>query len=301
MTASMFVPIAMNDAVLTASNIPETDYPAWVSGTSYTTGDRVIRVVTHSVYEAATTGVSSIAPENDAVQWIRVGATNRWRPFDGSIGQDASQSGTVTYTFTSPSVNDAIAFVGLIAVSVRVVVKDASAVVRYDETRELVDGSGIASWLDYFTYETSFDDEQVFVDLPVFPTYTVEITIDGDGGTAGVGEIVFGKQVPLGPILDGSRSGFTDYTTRTVDAFGNIELIRRPSARKAEWMFAFDTRSNRRIQRALENARGLKCFFYPGEGMLDFYLSVFGVADEFYPSLSSSGTTVDALSLTGVS
>ena len=254
MTAAMFVPIAMNDAVLTASNIPETDYPAWVTGTSYTTGDRVIRTVTHSVYEAVTTGVSNTAPENDPVQWIRVGATNRWRPFDGSIGQDASQTGTVTYTITSPTVNDAIAFVGLIAVSVRVLIKDASAVVKYDVTRDLVDGSGIASWLDFFSYESEYEEEQVFVDLPLLPTYTAEITIDGGGGTAGIGEIVFGKQVILGNILDGSRSGFTDYTTRTVDDFGNIELIRRPTARKAEWMFAFDTRSNRRIQRALENA-----------------------------------------------
>jgi hypothetical protein len=301
MTASMFVPIAMNDAVLTASNIPEDDYAAWASGASYTAGDRVIRAVTHSVYEAATTGISNTAPESDAVMWIRVGATNRWRPFDGSIGQDASQSGTVTYTFTAPSVNDAIAFVGLTAVSVQVVVKDASSVVKYDETRQLVDGSNISSWLDFFTYETEFDDEQVFTDLPIFATYTVEVTIDGDGGAAGVGEIVFGKQVSLGKIVDGSRSGFTDYTTRTVDDFGNIELVQRPTARKAEWLFVFDTRSNRRIQKALESARGTKCFFYPGADMADFYLSVFGVADEFYPSLSAGGTTVDTLSLTGVS
>ena len=40
----MFVlaPIPITDAVLTASNLPETDYAAWSSGTAYSTGALVI-------------------------------------------------------------------------------------------------------------------------------------------------------------------------------------------------------------------------------------------------------------------
>ena len=299
MTASMVVPIKVNDAVLTASNIPEDDYPVWVNGATYTLGARAIRTVTHSVYERVVAGVSSEAPENDPDSWVRVGATNRWRPFDGSLGQVASNSSSITYTLTSPVMADAVAFVNLAAVSVQVVVKDASSIVKYDQTRELIDTSAISSWLDYFTYETQYEPEQVFIGLPIFSSYTVEITLDGEGGDASVGEIVFGRAVILGKILDGSRSGFNDYTSRNIDQFGNIELTVRPTARKAEWRFAFDTRSNRQIQRELEKARGIKCFFYPGEDMTEFYLSVFGIAEEFYPSLSAGGTTIDTLSLVG--
>lgn len=301
MTASFFVPVDMNDAVLTASNIPEDDYPAWVSGETVAIGDRRIRTTTHKVYEAAFSGVANDAPENNASQWITVGSTNRWRPFDGSLGQDATNSGSITYTFAAPIRLDAIAFVGLGAVSARVVVKNSDGDVVYDETRDLVDASLIGSWLEYFTYETEYDPEQVFTGLPVFALSTVEVTLDGEGGAASVGEIVFGREVVLGKILSGSRSGFTDYTVRNVDDFGNIDLVTRATARKAEWRFIYDTRSNRRIQRELENARGKKCFFYPGENMTDFYLSVFGVADEFYPALDAGGNTIDTLSLTGVS
>ncbi|MFG6604622.1 MULTISPECIES: hypothetical protein [unclassified Sulfitobacter] len=296
--ASMFVPINMTDAVLVASNIPENDAPTWASG-SYNTGDQVVYL--HNVYEAVTAGASTVPPNQDPVMWVRIGATNRWRPFDGSIGQDASRSGTITYDLVASTVCDGLAFIGLKAVSLRVRVVTSGGAVHIDETHDLVDGSSISSWLDFFTYETVYEPELVFTGLPVFPTDTVEITLDGGGGTASIGEIVLGRQVMLGKVIGGSRSGFTDYTSRNVDDFGNIELITRPTARKAEWRFVFDTRSNRRIQRELEKARGTKCFFHPGDDMTDFYLSVFGVANEFFPSLDAGGNTIDVLSLTGVS
>ena len=116
-----------------------------------------------------------------------------------------------------------------------------------------------------------------------------------------MGEILIGRDVLLGEIESGARSGFTDYSVRTVDAFGNINLVRRPTARRAEWPLVFPTRSNRRIQRELERSRGTVCYFHPGDGMRDFYLGVLGLADDFFPDLAAGGTTYATLSLTGVS
>jgi hypothetical protein len=298
--AIMVVPIGMTSASLEASNVPENDYPAWVSGTNYAVGDRRIRTTTHKVYEDLIGGASTVAPENDPTRWAVVGSTNRWRAFDASVGQSVSQSGTITYTIRAASKATAIAFVGLVAVSVRVVVKDASAVVLSDETRNLVDTSGITDWELYFTYETETDPEQVFTGLPLYAGYSVEITIDAGGGAAEVGEIIIGRAVVLGTIESGARSGFTDYSARNVDDYGNVTLIRRTFARKAEWPIIFPTRSNRRLQRELENARGTICYFHPGDGMTDFYLGVLGTADEFFPELAAGGTTFATLSLTGV-
>lgn len=40
-------PTTVTDAILTSSNVPETDYAAWVNSTSYTIGQKVIVVATH--------------------------------------------------------------------------------------------------------------------------------------------------------------------------------------------------------------------------------------------------------------
>lgn len=300
MTAQMIVP---GTFTLDASNVPENDYPAWVSGTTYAVGDRVIRTTTHKVYEDVIGGVSNTAPESDPTRWSVVGSTNRWRAFDASLGQSVTQSGSITYTVTLTSKARAIAFVGLAATSLRVVVKDASAtpVTKYDEARNLVDTSGVSDWEQYFTYEQEYDPEQVFMGLPAYNGYSIEITIDAGGGTAEVGEILIGRDVPLGEIESGARSGFTDYSARNVDDYGNTTLIRRAFARKSEWPLVFETISNRRIQRELERARGTVCYFHPGDDMGAYYIGVLGLADEFYPELQASGTTFATLSLTGVS
>lgn len=298
MTATMIVPATFT---LDASNVPENDYAAWVTGTSYIIGDRVIRTETHKVYEDVIGGVSNTAPENDSTRWSEVGSTNRWRAFDGSLGQSVVQASSITYTVTLTRKARAIAFVGLVGISVRVVVKDAIGTVKSDETRDLVDVSTVTDWELYFTYEAEYNPEQVFMELPAYNGYTIEITIDGGGGNAEVGEILIGRDVNLGIIESGARSGFTDYSARTVDTFGNVTLIRRAFARKAEWPLVFETTSNRRIQRELEAARGTICYFHPGDHLSQYYIGVLGLADEFYPELSASGTTFATLSLTGVS
>ena len=298
MTASMIVPSTIT---LDASNVPETDYLEWVSGTTYNTGDRVIRASTHKVYEDVIGGVSNVAPESDANRWSVVGSTNRWRAFDSSLGQSVAQSGTITYSLTVNEKSRAVVMVGLSATDLRVVVKDGAGTVKADQSRNIVDTSGVADWEQYFTYETDYDPDQVFMGLPIYVGYTVEITIDAGGGVAEVGEILIGRDVTLGKIGNGARSGFTDYSARNVDEFGNLTLIRRASARKAEWPLIFDTAANRRIQRELENARGTICYFHPGDEMANFYLGVLGLADEFFPELSAGGTTFATLSLTGVS
>ncbi len=302
MTALVIIPFAVNDGNLAASNVPETDHSAWLVGTTYALGDRVIVVATHKVYESSAAGNTGNDPTvGDVAWWFEVGSTNRWRAFDGTLGQSTSQADSITCTIGLPSRADAIAFIDLGAVTAKVVVKNASAVTTFTEERTLLDTSGITSWLDFFTYEDTYDPEVVFSGLGALSGYTIEITLTNTGGTVEVSEIVAGKAEYLGEILDGSRSGFTDYTKKTVDDFGNISFIKRPTARKAEWVIAFETLSNRRIQRALESARASAAFFYPGDDMSAYYVSVYGVADDFFPQLASGGTTIATLALTGVS
>lgn len=42
MDFNIITPMAVTDAELTASNIPEDDHPVWAEGATYALGDRVI-------------------------------------------------------------------------------------------------------------------------------------------------------------------------------------------------------------------------------------------------------------------
>ena len=218
-----------------------------------------------------------------------------------TLGQTTENADSITYTIGLPARMDAIAFVDIVAVGLQLVIRDAGSSIVYDETIELLDVSGIASWLDFFTYEEAYDPEVVLTGLGALPGGSAEITIANAGGIASIAEIVAGRAEYIGTVLTDTKSGFTGYTKRVVDDFGNISFTKRPTARKAEWEISFETRANRRIQRALEDAQYAPAYFYPGDDMTDFYVSIYGIADDFYPSLSAGGTTQATLSLTGVS
>ena len=82
-------PYTITDPVLTSSSVPETDHAAWVSGTTYAAGDRVIRTGTHRIYERLIPGAGTTPPESDSANWLDAAPTNRWAMFDGAVGTRA--------------------------------------------------------------------------------------------------------------------------------------------------------------------------------------------------------------------
>jgi hypothetical protein len=67
---NLIEPIVINDAVLSSSNVPETDYPAWSATSAYALGDRVIVAALHKIYEAVkatSTSVVTISSASPAV------------------------------------------------------------------------------------------------------------------------------------------------------------------------------------------------------------------------------------------
>jgi len=155
MTLKMIVPIDVNDAVLVASNIAETDYAAWNSGTAYIIGDRVIVVATHSIYEAIAAGANHDPVADTALEtplwWVRVGATNKWRAFDDVIQDQAVLSGGITYELDLTSRADGIALFNLDAESVTVQISDPLAIRRnlLVSTDDLDDASWVKDGVTY--------------------------------------------------------------------------------------------------------------------------------------------------------
>jgi hypothetical protein len=84
-------PVTVTAAMLT-SNVPETDYPAWNSATTYVKGNRILDVANHLIYEAlvggsAVVGITTASPTT--ATW-----TNHGLPA-GAIVQFSNSGGTL--------------------------------------------------------------------------------------------------------------------------------------------------------------------------------------------------------------
>lgn len=112
--------------MLQSSNIPETDYSEYSAATTYDKGDRVIILSEHRIYESLQDANTGNTPATSPTWWLDCGATNRWRPFDLSIQNQAQQDGNLNWALM-PGLVDSIALLNLDAIEVEITVSDTNA------------------------------------------------------------------------------------------------------------------------------------------------------------------------------
>ncbi|RHZ91155.1 hypothetical protein D1114_21020 [Cereibacter sphaeroides] len=293
----MIAPITVTDAVMASSNVPETDCPAWAAGTTYALGARVILTATHAIYESVQAGNTGHNPATDTTStwWIRVGSTNRWRAFDNRTGQKTTRSGTIDYQLTLPSICTAVALVGLSAGSVRVRISDAGGTLIFDQTRQLVDRTDVASFFSYFTYAPVYSERAVFEGLPGYVGYTLRVTINAGVGTAEVGEIVAGKMFEFGTTLVDTEISFEDMSVRERDDFGSVFIVQRDAYDTITFRFAIPAGGEERVRRAVRDTRARPAFFYADVELVGRGLAVYGLAKPLRIPLQSAGTSIATL------
>ncbi|WP_028451856.1 hypothetical protein [Chitinilyticum aquatile] len=227
-------PLPVGDAQLTSSSVPEADYPAWASGTTYTVGQRVIRTQTHSVYERATAGGGTAPPETDAVNWARVGPTNRWAMFDQVNSTLTTASGSLIVEVTPGRVFNALALLNVQADAVRVEVIDPNDGTVYDRTIVANDNTQIGSWWSWFFQPIRRKKTHVLTDLPSYGTAKLRLTLVGTA--VAVGTCILGVISEFGEGIEaGASAGIQDFSRKERDAFGNFVLVERSFARTARW------------------------------------------------------------------
>jgi hypothetical protein len=200
-------PITVTPAVLVSSSIPvETTYPAFTVGTTYNAGDRVI-LDGQAVYECLSAGVVGALPLSDA-EWLIVRPVNRWAMFDQLPSTSRQQSDTLTITLAVPAVGD-VMLLGVVAASVTVALPDVTRTVTLTSTAEqsvYITGLGSAGG-----------------NL----TITIQPVLIGMSMILRVAEILVGTVIELGETQLGAGVGISDYSTRTIDEYGNASFVRR--------------------------------------------------------------------------
>lgn len=229
-------PMTVTAAMLTSSNVAET-VALYNAGTTYALGATVRQDSADGswLYESLVAGESGNALTNTS-KWLAKGATNRWKVFDGSVSSQTQNANSIEYVIEATGRVDTIAILNVDAASVQVVAEDATDGEVYNETFSLVSPSGVS---DIFAWLTEPIERLADIEISGLPvlyaglTYTV--TINAPGATAKVGAIVLGLAKDIGGTQYGAQIGIKDYSVKGEDAFGNVTVIERAYAKRANF------------------------------------------------------------------
>ena len=291
--------VVTTDAILTSSNIPEDEYPAWVSGTSYTALDKVI--YEHKIYERIVTGVGTTTPDLDQINWLDSGYTNRYRMFDNIISNVSGQMGGIEFTLTPNQVINGIALLNVNASTVRVVMNDPIEGVVYDRTKELRSSSNVIDYYSYFfapLINLGDLDTAIFLDLPNKPTATITVYVSSGVGLVEVGEVVYGVQSIVGRTNYGTAIGITSYSRKDTDEFGKVTVVKRKNSKYADYDIDIDNTNLAFVQRLFQDIDSVPCVFIGNPEMEE--LIVYGFYSDFkatisFPTVSKCTLRVEGL------
>lgn len=290
-------PVEITPAILTSSNVPETDWPQWLVGSAYAVGDKVIRG--HKIYEAlvAHTGADPETDTSDPPKWLDLGADNRWRMFDDKVGSLTEQTGSIAVELQPGEAINALALFNLLGRSLSVTLTDSTEGVVYQRDLSLVD-AGVGDWYEWFFAPIGRQSDAVLTDLPAYVGASLSVTVENSTETATCGHLVMGRQADIGVALYGTSVGITDYSRKEADAFGNALVVERAFSKRAEFDVAVDTPRVSSVQRLLAAIRSRPVVWIGAQGYestvlfgyyRDFSISISG------PSVSDATITVEGL------
>ena len=281
-------PVEITPAKLISSNVPETEWPAWVPG-SYGLGDK--RIKDHHIYESL--AAANTADPTDATKWLDLGFTNRWRMFDNKVESLTTNPGTIVVTIRPGAVVNSLALFNLQGKSVTVSMVDPGEGEVYRKEISLVD-AGVTNWCDWFFEPIGIRTDVVVLDMPAYGSADIVLTIDAGPELAAVGHLVIGAVKQIGTALYGSSVGINDYSRKSTDDFGNTVVIKRSFSNRADFDIALDTSEVTRVRRLLADLRATPVVWI-GEESYEATI-LFGFYKDF--QIVFSGPTVSDCSIT---
>jgi hypothetical protein len=264
-----FNDLSAMDAVLIASNVPETDTneDEWDASVTYSIGDIVtVLGTTQRRYESLANGNVGNDPTTSPLEWLDLGATNRWRMFDGGTSTLTTNAESIDVTIETDSFVNGIALLNVSGAKIRIIVTpDGEYDPVFDEEAEFLIGIGESNWWSWFFGSTlGLVDElrdHVVLSLPQLFSPTVRIIIERPGGIAEAGLIVVGRQQQVATSLYGSSVGIRDFSTKEFDVFGNARVVERRFSKRADLDFFVRSREVASLQRAIAERRAKPTVF----------------------------------------
>ena len=293
-------PASVTASTLTASNVAETDYPAWTAGT-YTVGNRVI--YDHKIYEVVATSTTD-RPDLGAAAvpatWLFVSPTNRYKMFDIALGSGTVNAGSINVTVTPTTVCNSVVLFNVDGATAQLIVRTSGGTIVYDQTVSLADYGDLNSYFNYYFLpiaETGAS-ELAFIDIPNYSGASFQLIIDAGGGTATCGEMIIGQKSALAVTNFGTSVGIKDYSVKTIDDFGNVTITTRPYSKRADYDVTVETAQVSQFTKFLASIRSTPAVYIGdplrGETIVLGYYRDFSVVLS-NPSISECSMSVEGL------
>lgn len=292
-------PIVITDAILTDSNVPENDFAAWNVLTAYSTGNKVILTSTHRIYEAVRATTGNDPATDDGTNWLDIGATNRYRAFDGSIEGATQQNDTIKYEFTLTKTLSGIAALSISAAVLKVSIDDPVEGPVDEIEINLIDTTEVFDWFTYFYNPLTQQRDVILSELPMFAGNIVTFELTGSG-LLSLGELVLGDDKSLGISTTGTGLSIEDFSIKSKDDFGRTFILERSFANTVTFEFAIPTTGAGRVRRILSDLRARPAVYFTDPNQIALGGTVYGFPRDFRINLQTPTVAFATLEIEGL-
>lgn len=203
----------------------------WNAATSYTVGQRAIRVETHRIYECQAAGVSATPPESEPTKWLDAGPTNKWAMFDNLRSLATWAPHTMTITLSPGRRVNSLALLGVKANKITVTMTYNGEVVYTTERN--MGARNTTTWSQYFFGEFKYVSSLLLQDLPSYANSVITIVFENDPAlNVECSEIVVGNKIYLGAAQYEAVSDSLNFSRIERDEFGGSVLKQRRTVPK---------------------------------------------------------------------
>lgn len=290
-------PTDISDAMLVSSSVaePAAGETLWNASTAYTVGQEVIRVETHRKYKRLVAGTTSTVPENDKTNWLDIGPTNRWAMFDNTVGTSTTSTTDITVVTKTGGVNG-IYLAELVGTEVEITLRESTGgAVVYSHT-EILDGSIVTSFYDWFYQPYRQKTEFSLTDLPFhYQSGELTVTILGTAANRACGVFKVGETVDIGATQYGANVSIIDYSRKSTNEFGITSVVQRPYSKRANLDIFTEKADFNKIYTTLAELRAIPAV-YIGSTRPGFEpITIYGYFKDF--SITIQYTTANLCSL----
>lgn len=294
-------PVEVTPARLTATNIAEPDATvgeaAWLVGTTYTIGQRVILTTTHKLYESVQNGNTGNSPDTSPTWWAEVSATNRYRMFDMVNSSQSTQASLIDVTITPGTVVNGLALLNVNAQTIRVRMIDPIDGTVFDQTYNMQAPPLFSTWWNYY-FDPIELETALFVTLPSYGSAAIRIEASGPA-TVSIGTVIIGVIQPIGEGVEyGAKIGIRDYSRKERNDFGDLVLVERSFADRASFTMLVPNEQRNAVKKLLTSVRATPCLWIGVVGEEDTY--VYGIFNEFEYTIQFVEHSVLTLDLEGL-
>lgn len=229
-----------------------------ITTTGAGSGTHTATVSSHKVYESLIGSNAGNTPHKSPTQWLDLGATNRWKPFDTSVSSQVEQATSVEYVIQCKDRIDSIALINVDAASVTITARESGggAILYGPTTYSLLSSLPASSYWSWFFDRIEYKSSFVDIDFPPYANLELTIVITAvTGGTVRCGAIIAGLSKTLGTTLVGASTGITDYSVKSTDDFGNYTITERAYRKDGSFQIMVDRVASDGVQDTLEKYR----------------------------------------------